>query len=70
VERRNGAPSLAHRKEMGEKLKEREFKKKRNFFAIRSARNMFGNLDEDGSGGFDAKGEMNELVQSSKRRKH
>ncbi len=31
---------------------------------------MFGNLDEDGSQGFDAKGEMNELVQSSKRRKH
>jgi hypothetical protein len=32
---------------------------------------MFGNLDEDGSGGFDAKGEMNELVQpTSKRRKH
>jgi len=71
VERRNGAPSLAHRKkEMVEKLKEWEFKKKRNFFAIRSARNMFGNLDEDGSRGFDAKGEMNELVQSSKRRKH
>jgi hypothetical protein len=33
VERRNGAPSLAHRKkEMGEKLKEWEFKKKRIFF--------------------------------------
>jgi hypothetical protein len=40
--------------------------KRRGFFAIRIARNMFGNLDEDGSRGFDAKGEMNELVQSSK----
>jgi hypothetical protein len=27
-------------------------------------------LDEDGSWGFDAKGKMNELVKSSKRRKH
>ncbi len=35
VERRNGAPSLAHRKkEMGEKLKEWEFEKKRIFLPL------------------------------------
>jgi len=62
---------LAHRKKEMEKSSNNGSSKGRGFFAIRSARNMFGNLDEDGSGGFDAKGEMNELVQpTSKRRKH